>query len=66
MDRSRRQVLGELAVAFGALLVGASALGRLPIIRKRLDARRTRVRGESPAAREARVRPAPFSVKRHG
>ncbi|MDE3172348.1 MAG: hypothetical protein KGN74_04685 [Gemmatimonadota bacterium] len=66
MDRSRRQALAQIAAAFGAILVGASALGRLPFTRKRPDARGTRVRGETPAARKSRVRPAPFSVKRHG
>jgi hypothetical protein len=66
MDRSRRQVVVEIAAAFGAILAGASALGRLPFARKRPDARGSRVRGETPTARAPRVRPAPFTVKRHG
>lgn len=65
MDRSRRQVLVELAAAFGAVVVGATALGRLPFGRKRARGAAAGVSGKTAGAR-ARVRPAPFSVKRHG
>jgi hypothetical protein len=66
MDRSRRQVLGELAAAFGAILVGASVLGRFSFGKRRPGAKASRARGGTPGAQPARVRPAPFTVKRHG
>ncbi len=65
MDRSRRQALVELAAAFGAIVVGTSALGRLPFVRKRTKGAAAGTSGKTAGGR-ARVRPAPFSVKRHG
>jgi len=66
MERSRRQVLVEIAATVGAVLVGASFLDRLWPGRKRSGAPGRFARGGTPAAPARRVKPAPFTVKRNG
>lgn len=66
MNGSRRQVLGKLTAAFGAILVGASALGPFLSRKKRPGAKYDGPRRGKNGALSTRVRPAPFTVKRHG
>lgn len=66
MERSRRQVLAELATALGVILLGGPVLGRLLPGRKGRGASAYLARAGTPPARKPRVRPDPFAVKRHG
>ena len=66
MERSRRQVIVDLAAAFGVIVVGSSMLGRFGFGKKRPLAVAGRAPSGTSAGRAARVRPAPFTVKRGG
>ncbi len=66
MENSRRRALVDLVAAFGAVVLGAPILGRFGLGKKRPFAPAARARGGTSAGQPARVRPAPFTVKRHG
>lgn len=65
MVRSRRQALVEMAATLGAILVSASVLGRV-FPRRGRAGKPGRPVGRGTGASAARVKPAPFTVKRHG
>lgn len=66
MEQSRRQGLAGIAAVLGALLVRPPVLARLALGRSRRAVRERRAGLDAPAAAARRVRPAAFSVKRHG